>query len=104
LFGAILIGTGLTVGRVQVWAQAAQTDAGTAAPRAAQPSKLARLQVFEEVWQTVHDRFYDKTLHGLDWKEVGERYRSQVAAAGNRQDRARLVNRMLGELGASHTE
>ena len=104
LLGAILIDTGPAAGRFQAWAQAGQAEPGTTVQRAAQPSELAQLKVFEEVWQAVRDRFYDRTLHGVDWAQAGERYRPLVATAGNRQDRARLINRMLGELGASHTE
>jgi C-terminal processing protease CtpA/Prc len=104
LLGAILIDTGPAAGRFQTSAQAGQAEPGTTAQRAAQPSELAQLKVFEEVWQAVRDRFYDSTLHGVDWAQAGERYRPLVTTAGNRQDCARLINRMLGELGASHTE
>jgi carboxyl-terminal processing protease len=104
LFGVILIDAGLAASRIQVWAQAGEAEPAATARQAAQPSQLAQLKVFEEVWETVRDRFYDKGLHGLDWKLLGDRYRPLVAAAENRQDRARLINRMLGELGASHTE
>jgi len=104
LLGVILIDTGLAIDRAEAWAQAGQAAPGATARQAAQPSEAAQLKVFEEVWQTVRDRFYDRTLHGLDWKQVGERYRPLVAAAKNSEDRARLINRMLGELGASHTE
>src|SRR5262245_34103409 len=104
LLGAILIGTGVAAGRLELWAQVVQAERGATTRQAAQSSETAQLKVFEEVWQTVRDRFYDRTLHGLDWMQVGERYRPLVAAAKNRGDRARLINRMLGELGASHTE
>src|SRR6516162_2089417 len=87
LLGAILIDTGLAIDRVEVWAQAGQAEAGATARQAAQPPEVAQLKVFEEVWQTVRDRFYDRTLHGLDWKQVGERYRPPVAAAKNSEDR-----------------
>jgi carboxyl-terminal processing protease len=104
LLGAILIDTGLAIDRVEVWAQAGQAAPWATARQAAQPPEVAQLKVFEEVWQTVRDRFYDRTLHGLVWAQIGERYRPLVAAAKNRQDLARLINRMLGELDASHTE
>src|SRR6516165_9008646 len=104
LLGVVLICTCVAAGRVEVLAQAGQAEAGATARQAAQPPEVAQLKVFEEVWQTVRDRFYDRTLHGLDWTQVGERYRPLVVGAKNLQDRARLINRMLGELGASHTE
>jgi carboxyl-terminal processing protease len=63
----------------------------------------ADLVVFEEVWRTVHDRFYDSTFGGLDWAAVGERYRPMAAAAGSDAERSAVINRMLSELAASHT-
>ena len=39
---------------------------------AVQPQQTsANLGVFEEVWRTVHEHFYDPTFHGLDWMAVG---------------------------------
>jgi carboxyl-terminal processing protease len=58
---------------------------------------------FEKVWQTVRDRFYDKNLHGVDWKRVGEAYRPRVLLAETRAEFADLMNQMLAELKASHT-
>ncbi len=59
--------------------------------------------VFDEVWQTVRDRFYDRELHGLDWNAIGDRYRPLAAAAATERERATVINRMLAELHASHT-
>jgi carboxyl-terminal processing protease len=66
-----------------------------------QPS--AHLTVFEEVWRTVQDHFYNPTFKGLDWAAVGERYRPLAAAAGSDAERSVVINRMLSELAASHT-
>ncbi|HTO81196.1 MAG TPA: S41 family peptidase [Methylomirabilota bacterium] len=59
--------------------------------------------VFEEVWETVRDRFYDPALHGLDWDAVGRRYRPLAAAAKDDAARAAVINAMLAEPHASHT-
>jgi carboxyl-terminal processing protease len=61
------------------------------------------LAVFEEVWQTVREHFYDPTFHGLDWAAVGERYRPLAAVAASDVERSAVINRMLAELSASHT-
>ncbi len=103
LLGAALIAAGPAVDRFEAWAQAGRA-AGKEIERTPQPSEAAPLKVFDEVWQTVRDRFYDRALHGLDWEQARERYRPLISAAPTAQDRARLINRMLGELGASHTE
>ncbi|HYG81487.1 MAG TPA: hypothetical protein VD861_13915, partial [Pyrinomonadaceae bacterium] len=28
----------------------------------------ARLAVFEDVWRTIRDRYYDPSFHGVDWE------------------------------------
>src|SRR5262245_26937005 len=41
-------------------------------------SSKDRLEVFEEVWQTVRDRYYDPSFNGVDWHAVRTRYRPLV--------------------------
>src|SRR6202020_2713034 len=60
--------------------------------------------VLDEVWQTVRDHFYDPSLRNLDWSSVHARYAPQAAAAGSEDALAAVINAMLGELHASHTE
>jgi len=61
-----------------------------------------RLVVFDEVWQSVRDHFYDPTLRHLDWAAMREKYQPLVAAAAD-EERSAIINRMLDELAASHT-
>ncbi len=61
-----------------------------------------RLAVFDEVWQSVRDYFYDPTLHHLDWAAMREKYRPLAAAAAD-EERSVVINRLLDELAASHT-
>lgn len=61
----------------------------------------ANVKVLDEVWSRVRDSFYDPKFRGLNWEAIGNRYRPQVAEPG--ADLARIINRMLAELGASHT-
>jgi carboxyl-terminal processing protease len=61
----------------------------------------ANVKVLDEVWSRVRDSFYDPKIRGLNWEAIGNRYRQQAAEAG--ADLTRVVNRMLAELGASHT-
>src|SRR5215468_10175236 len=70
------------------------------------PQRVAVLPAagdFDEVWRIVQDRFYDRTLHGLDWKAIGDKYRPLAAAATTEREREAVINRMLSELHASHT-
>ena len=71
------------------------------AEAAALPGGVA---TFEEVWQTVRDRFYDPHLRGVDWPAMRERYRPDAARATSEQGLGRVINRMLSELRASHTQ
>src|SRR5207247_7696485 len=48
------------------------------------------------------NRFYNKQMHGLDWQAIGDKYRSEALSAHNRAEFQSVVNRMLGELKASH--
>lgn len=61
------------------------------------------LAVFDEAWQTVQAHFYDPTMRGLDWQALRERYRPLAAAAPSEEARSAVINRLLSELGASHT-
>jgi carboxyl-terminal processing protease len=69
----------------------------------APPSVAADDTTFEDVWQTVRDRFYDPHLHGLDWSAVRERYRADAAQATSDEQLASIINSMLSQLQASHT-
>jgi carboxyl-terminal processing protease len=69
------------------------------ATSAAQPTTPA---VVDEVWRLVNERFYDPQFGGHDWLAIGEAYRDQAIAAAP-DELPDLINRMLGELGASHT-
>jgi hypothetical protein len=53
---------------------------------------------FEDVWQTVRDRFYDPHLNGLDWSAVRERYGADAAQATSDKRLAEVINDMLSEL------
>jgi carboxyl-terminal processing protease len=81
--------------------RAALAQEESARPSASPSDPAAAL--FEEVWRTVRDRFYDPSLHGLDWTTVRGRYEPAVLAAQSDEARAALINAMLSELGASHT-
>jgi carboxyl-terminal processing protease len=58
--------------------------------------------ILDEVWRTVNERFYDAHFGGHDWAAIGEIYRDRARDTAPPALPA-LINRMLGELGASHT-
>jgi carboxyl-terminal processing protease len=76
----------------------------TPPPAARDAPELAGLAVFDEVWQTTRQHFFDPRLNGLDWPAVRTRYRPALLAAGSPDARAAVINAMLAKLHASHTE
>ncbi|HXD32704.1 MAG TPA: S41 family peptidase [Pyrinomonadaceae bacterium] len=61
-----------------------------------------RKESFEIVWNTVNERFYDPTFHGVDWKKVRERYAPLIADATTDYEVHRLLQQMISELHQSH--
>ena len=59
--------------------------------------------VFNEVWQTVNDNFYDQEFNGVDWKTIRYKYESEVKRAKSIDEVSVVINRMLSELQTSHT-
>jgi carboxyl-terminal processing protease len=57
---------------------------------------------FDSVLRLVRDKFHDPNLNGVDWKKVGDDYREKLSEVKYKLDFELLVNRMLGELHASH--
>jgi carboxyl-terminal processing protease len=95
----VILGIVLSLGS----ASQAQTPAPQSPPPpAAEIRPESRLTVFDEVWQSVRDYFYDPTLRHLDWTAIRDKYRPLVAAAAD-EEHAAVINRMLDELAASHT-
>lgn len=66
-------------------------------------AESSQVKVFEQVWQTVNDNFYDPKFNGIDWKAMRQTYASQAAQARSPEALAIVVNQMLAELKASHT-
>ena len=79
----------------------AGASAEIAAPEIAAPRQAAP-PILDEVWRLVDERFYDAKFAGHDWAAIGETYRERARGADPAELPA-LINRMLGELGASHT-
>src|SRR5450755_4136118 len=77
---------------------AAAFHAGISRAAEQELSPKDRASVFDDVWKNVRDRYYDPQFHGVDWTEVGNRYRPLVVAVKNDQEFYALVNRMTGEL------
>lgn len=64
--------------------------------------KTDYLQVFEQTWKTVNDKFYDPKFNGVDWKTVGTTYRARIAKATDDAEFMNAMREMLKELKVSH--
>ncbi|HSE97740.1 MAG TPA: S41 family peptidase [Blastocatellia bacterium] len=62
-----------------------------------------RVEIFEEVWETIEEKYYDPNFNGVDWKAVRARYRPQIEAAGSDEEFYILIKQMVGELRDAHT-
>lgn len=60
-------------------------------------------RIFEQVWQTVNDNFYDPKLNGVNWTAIKNKYQPQVVQAKSGKEVAAVFNQMLSELKTSHT-
>lgn len=60
------------------------------------------LQVFEAVWSTVDQTFFDPEFGGLDWDAIHAQYRPLIAVAEDDEELYQLLNQMLWELNVSH--
>ena len=58
---------------------------------------------FEEVWNTINDKYYDAKLNGVNWQAVRAIYEPQIFAAGDDDRYWELLDKMTGELKDSHT-
>ena len=63
----------------------------------------ARLAVFDDVWETVRDRYYDPALRGLDWEAEREKFRPLAASAETTAELYAVLRNMLSALKDPHT-
>lgn len=62
-----------------------------------------RTYIFEHAWRQVEKKFYDSTLHGIDWKGYHDTYVRFLPHINNNYDFQELLSELLGELNGSHT-
>ncbi|MFC6100939.1 S41 family peptidase [Olivibacter domesticus] len=62
-----------------------------------------REYIFNHAWLQVKKKFYDPTIHGIDWNGYRENYARFLPHINNNFDFQELLSELLGELNASHT-
>ena len=61
-------------------------------------------ELFDAVWSTINDNFYDPSFGGVDWKAMRPKYATQVTAVKDDRSFLDVAYRMMRELHASHLE
>lgn len=62
-----------------------------------------RKYMFEHCWKQIEEKFYDASIHGVDWKAMHDNYIQFLPYIDNNTDFRELLSEMLGELNGSHT-
>jgi tricorn protease len=60
-------------------------------------------QIFTDAWRMERDYFYDKNMHGVDWKSMYDKYFPLTNRVTTRDELSDLIGRFVGELAALHT-
>src|SRR6266487_2335850 len=66
-------------------------------------TREGRLAVFDDAWQTIHDRYYDPGFHGVDWEDQKITFRNMAADTNNREELYAILRRMIVSLDDPHT-
>lgn len=62
-----------------------------------------RLAVFDDIWETIEDHYYDPRFNGIDWQAKRTSFRTVAAKAGNAREFYDLMRQMLASLRDAHT-
>jgi tricorn protease len=59
-------------------------------------------QMFDEAWRLERDYFYDRGMHGVDWKAARKKFLPLVNRVHSRAELSDLIAQMVAELSALH--
>lgn len=62
-----------------------------------------RLAVFDDVWETILERYYDPKFHGIDWQTKRRTFRPAAARAGGTHEFYEVLRQMIASLKDAHT-
>jgi carboxyl-terminal processing protease len=62
-----------------------------------------RLAVFDDVWETIDERYYDPTFRGINWQAMRTTFRPRAAAANGTEEFYAVLREMIGPLQDAHT-
>jgi tricorn protease len=61
-------------------------------------------QMFVDVWRMHRDYFYDKNMHGVDWKAMRAKYEPLVARVNDRAELNDVVSQLTSEVSLLHSQ
>ncbi|MDW8291084.1 MAG: DPP IV N-terminal domain-containing protein [Armatimonadota bacterium] len=61
-----------------------------------------REYIYDAVWRTMAQVFYDERFHGTNWEAMRGKYRAYLPHVSEERDFSAVVYMMLGELNSSH--
>lgn len=96
-FAALLIA--LLVSQLAVTTRAVRDDSKLVSTATVE----GRLAVFDDVWETIQDRYYDPKFHGIDWQAKRTAFRPVAARASNTQEFYDVLRQMIASLRDAHT-
>ncbi len=73
------------------------------APLVSTTTPEGRLAVFDDVWETINSRYYDRNFHGLDWEAQRLVFRAQATKSQSGPELYAVVRSMIGLLNDPHT-
>lgn len=62
-----------------------------------------RLVVFDDIWETIEDHYYDPRFHGVDWQAKRSSFRPGAAKAASPHQFYDLMRQMIASLRDAHT-
>jgi carboxyl-terminal processing protease len=62
-----------------------------------------RLSVFDDAWERINERYYDRKFHGLDWDTQRTTFRPLAAKAETSRELYTVLRRMIAPLNDPHT-
>lgn len=81
-------------------ARAAHTDDASLVSTATPEGRLA---VFDDLWETIEDHYYDPAFNGVDWRAKRASFRPAAAKAGSTHEFYELMRQMIASLRDAHT-
>jgi carboxyl-terminal processing protease len=82
--------------------QETQANSTTSLPYPTLPRE-ERIKLFDQVWRSINENYYDRNFNGIDWKLQRDIYRLQAESAVSNEELYRVLRLMIGKLGDAHT-